>query len=222
MDPLFTTPVAIALTVVGLLLLLLACCSCKRRKKETSPEVWRHGPTHTPPPSSQPSRPRRDPPIPWSQPQAYKLQNGAGQSNQQGSGQQPRPVPCVKSNPNTPVHPPPTEPSQNRSVVFEVEDEVHSPPVSLLKRSAIRKHLHPTCRNGAEAEQFSVERDSFDPTEVNTVFKVDEHAFILTTIDGEEVRTKLPLPCHQISRCLNQRDGSETGNVSRLGTASLR
>ena len=192
MDPLFTTPVAIALTVVGLLLLLLAYCSChKSRNEETSlgvwqhgpthtPEVWRHGPTHTPPACSQPS-------SPWSQPPASRLQYETGPSNQLVPAQKPRPVPCVKSNPNPSVHQPQTVPSQTRSVVFEVKDEVHSPPVSLLKRSAIRKHLHPTCRNGAEAEQFSVERDSFDPTEVNTVFKVNEHAFSLTTIDGEEV-----------------------------------
>ena len=185
MDPLFTTPVAIALTVVGLLLLLLAYCSChKSGKKETFPEVWRHGPTHTPPACSQPS-------SPWSQTPASRLQCGSGPSNQLVPAQTLRPVPCVKSNPNPPVHRPPTVTSQTRSVVFEVADEVHSPPVSLLKRSAIRKHLHPTCRNGAEAEQFSVERDSYDPTEVNTVFKVDEHAFSLTTIDGEEVWKKV-------------------------------
>ena len=135
MEPLFTTPVAIALTVVGLLLLLLAYSCCKRGqchpygKRETSPQP------------SRPWRPQPDPPSPWSQPPASRLQYGTGPSNQQVPGHRPRPVPSV----NPPVQPSPTEPSQNRSVVFEVKDEVHSQPVSLLKRSAVRKHLHPTC-----------------------------------------------------------------------------
>ena len=79
-------------------------------------------------------------------------------------------------------------PTQQGKVSYDILDEVNSAQkVSPLKKSAIRKHLHPTCLNARDAEQFSVERNKFDPTEINTVVKAGEFDFNITILDGEEV-----------------------------------
>ena len=71
----------------------------------------------------------------------------------------------------------PSMPKKSENVTkisIGLHQEVRRP---LLPKSAIRKHIHPTCYSPANAEQFSVERNKFDPTELNTVFSVQPTDF---------------------------------------------
>ena len=63
----------------------------------------------------------------------------------------------------------------------------HIQPLMPIK-SAVRKHIQPHCNSAAEAVKFSVERNRGDPTEMNTVFRVQPTEFHLKLLNGEEVK----------------------------------
>ena len=56
-----------------------------------------------------------------------------------------------------------------------------------VPKAAIKKHIYPDCSSDRQAEQFSVKRNMFDPTELNTVFKVNPQEFHYDLLHGKEV-----------------------------------
>merc|ERR1712060_749351 len=56
-----------------------------------------------------------------------------------------------------------------------------------VPKPALKKHIYPDCTNAREAEQFSVERNRIDPTEMNTVFRVNPQDFHYDLLHGKEV-----------------------------------
>ena len=66
-------------------------------------------------------------------------------------------------------------------------DKELEPVESPLKWTAIKKHLHPSCKTSRDAEQFSAERDRLFPTEVNRVFKAHKNDFATTKENEEDI-----------------------------------
>ena len=75
----------------------------------------------------------------------------------------------------------------NVTTTFDNPD-TDTKPVKVPK-AALKKHIYPDCSNAREAEQFSVQRNRIDPTEMNTVFRVNPQDFHYDLLHGKEVRS---------------------------------